>query len=152
MGRGQPRKIKSPEEMEALWEEYKEWCDNQTVLTHEFSQKFGEFVSQPLKKKITYTVEGFCLRKLKLARSAFYATYCNDPDYEDIVSRIEAECGLDAREKFETGQIPTQLAGLWMSKHGYTTKTDAELKADVTSQGTATQVIKFEGVLDEWSQ
>ena len=37
---------------------------------------------------------------------------------------MREECEVDARMKFETGQIPTQLAGLWMSNYGYTTKTD----------------------------
>ena len=36
---GRPLKIKSPEEMEQLWEEYKQVCDNQSVLTHEFKEK-----------------------------------------------------------------------------------------------------------------
>ena len=39
---GRPLKIKSPEEMEQLWEEYKQVCDDQEVLTHEFSSKNSE--------------------------------------------------------------------------------------------------------------
>jgi hypothetical protein len=46
---------------------------------------------------------------------------------------MKEECEIDARMKFETGQIPSQLAGLWMSKHGYTTKTDANVTADVVT-------------------
>ncbi len=145
------RSFESPEQLEDLWEDYKEYCDTKTVTVHEFAQKFGEFVSRELRKPVTYTIKGFC-RWAGIARSSFYASYADNPDYMDIVTRMEEECEVDAREKFETGQIPTQLAGLWMSKHGYTTKTDAELKADVKAEGTATQVIKFEGVLDEWSQ
>lgn len=145
------RVFKSPKDMEKKWEEYKEWCDNQSVLTHEFSAKNSKFVSKELKKKITYTIEGFCVW-VKIARQNFYETYTNDENYRDIVMRMKEECEIDARAKFETGQIPTQLAGLWMSKHGYTNKTEAEMKADVKSDVKTEQVIKFEGVLDSWSQ
>ena len=67
---GRPRKIKTPAEMEKRWEEYKAKCDNQSVLTHEFSAARAEFVSKELRKKITYTIEGFCVF-LKLSRTAF---------------------------------------------------------------------------------
>ena len=127
---GRPRKIKSVKTMEKAWEEYKEHCDNQVVLTHEFSQRSSMFVSAPLKRKTTYTIEGFCVF-IGIARSKFYQTYADDEEYGDLVSRIREECEIDARIKFETGQIPTQLSGLWMSKYGYTTKTDATLNADL---------------------
>ena len=70
-----------------------------------------------------------------LSRSAFYATYGDDERYSDIVTRMREECEVDARRKFELSMIPSQLAGLWMSKHGYTTKTDA------TANVTGTQVV-----------
>lgn len=125
-----PRKITSVQAMETAWEEYKEFCDNQVVLTHEFSQRSSEFVSANLRKKITYTIEGFCVF-IGIARSKFYQTYAEDERYGDLVSRMREECEMDARMKFETGQIPTQLSGLWMSKYGYTTKTDTNLNADL---------------------
>ena len=46
--RGQPRKFKSPEMMAELWEDFKEECDNKTVVRTEFSQnmlKLCSFVS-----------------------------------------------------------------------------------------------------------
>lgn len=55
---GRPLKIKTPEEMEQLWEKYKADCDNQEVLTHDFSSKNSKFVSAKLKRSITYTIEG----------------------------------------------------------------------------------------------
>ena len=113
---GRPLKIKSPEEMEQLWEEYKQVCDDQEVLTHEFSSKNSEFVSAKLKRSITYTIEGFCVY-LGIARSKFYETYAGKKRYGDIVTRIREECEADARKKFELQVIPSQLAGLWMSKY-----------------------------------
>ena len=50
---------------------------------------------------------------------------------------MREECEVDARTKFEIGAIPSQLAGLWMSNYGYTTKTEA--KANVT--GTQTVIV-----------
>ena len=120
---GRPRKIKSVKALEEAWEEYKEMCDDQTVLAHEFSAKNSEFVSAELKRSITYTIEGFCVY-IGLARSKFYSTYGEDERFGDTVTRMREECEVDARRKFETGMIPTQLAGLWMSNYGYTTKTD----------------------------
>lgn len=127
---GRPRKIKSVKALEAAWAEYKAFCDNQMVMSHEFSQRSSVFVSAELQRKVTYTIEGFCVF-IGLARSKFYDTYANDDAYRDMVTRMKEECEVDARTKLETGQIPSQLAGLWMSHYGYTTKADATIDADV---------------------
>jgi hypothetical protein len=129
---GRNRKISSTKKMADLWEKYKEFCDNQMVMSHDFSQKQSEYVSAELKKRITYTIEGFCVF-IGLTRSAFYDTYEKDEKYSDMVTRMREECEVDARKKFETGELPPQLAGLWMSRHGYTTKTDTSL--DTTDMG-----------------
>lgn len=126
---GRPRKIKSAAEMERLWDEYKAYCDNQSVLTHEFSAARAEFVSKELKKKITYTIEGFCVF-LKLSRTAFYDYYASDDRFADLVTRIREECEMDARGKFETGQIPSQLSGLWMSRYGYGVNNNVKVDAE----------------------
>lgn len=139
---GRPRKIKSVKALEEAWEEYKDKCDNKKVVAHEFSAKNSEFVTDVLRRSITYTIEGFCVY-IGLARSKFYETYAEDERYRDTVTRMREECEVDARTKFETGQIPTQLAGLWMSNYGYTTKTDT--KANVTG----TQQVVIVDDLDE---
>ena len=131
---GKPRKFRSVKALEEAWTEYKHDCDNQTVLTHEFNAKHGKFVSAELTRAITYTIEGFCMY-IGLSRSAFYSTYGKDEKYSDMVTRMREECEVDARRKFELSMIPSQLAGLWMSKHGYTTKTDTDAKV------TGTQVV-----------
>lgn len=127
---GRPRKFKTVKALEEAWEEYKAWCNNQTVLTHEFSSKNSEFVSKELKRSITYTIEGFCVY-VGLARSTFYQIYGEDERFSDIVTRMKEECEIDARMKFELGVIDPKLAGLWMSKHGYTTKTDTNVSGSV---------------------
>ena len=58
---GRPRKFKSVKALEDAWEQYKEWCNNQKVLTHDFSSKNSEFVSAELKRFVTCTIEGFCV-------------------------------------------------------------------------------------------
>ncbi len=122
---GRPRKF-TPESLADAWEKYKKKCDAHTVLKTEFSQRNSQFVTAEIPAPITYTILGFCI-DCNLARSKFYADYADNPRYGDIVMRMEAECEQDAREKFESGAIPTQLSGLWMSKHGYTTKTDTNV-------------------------
>lgn len=123
---GKRLRFKTPEELEETWVMYKADCDNQMVLTHDFSSKNSEFVSEELKRSITYTIEGFCVFA-GIPRSAFYDTYAKRNKYSDIVTRMKEECEVDARKKFELQVIPSQLAGLWMSKYGYTTKQDTNI-------------------------
>ena len=124
-----PRKFRTSKVLEAKWEEYKKKCNNRVVLTHDFSSKNSEFVSAELRRSVTYTIEGFCVFS-GISRQSFYDYYAEDERFADIVTRMKEECEIDAREKFELGVIPSQLAGLWMSKYGYTTKQDviAEVK------------------------
>ena len=125
------RKISSPEQMEQLWEQYKEYCDNYQVTQTEFSGKESRFVEGTVKKPITYTIEGFCVY-IGLARSKFYETYAESEEYRDIVTRMRDESEADVRKKFETGTIPTQLSALWMSKFGYATKQQTDINASMS--------------------
>lgn len=120
---GRPRKFKTAKALAEAWEAYKAWCNNQSVLTHDFSAKNSEFVSKELKRSVTCTIEGFCVWA-EMPRSIFYDTYAADSRYSDIVTRMREECEVDARMKFELGVIDTRLAPLWMGKHGYSTKAD----------------------------
>lgn len=123
---GRLRKFKTVKQLEEAWEAYKTDCNNQMVLTHDFSSKNSEFVSKELKRSITYTIEGFCVFA-GISRAAFYERYADNERYADIVTRMKEECEVDARKKFELGVIDSRLAGLWMSKHGYTTKSDTNI-------------------------
>lgn len=127
---GRPRKFKTVKALEEAWEEYKADCNNRTVLTHDFSSKNSEFVSAKLQRSVTYTIEGFCVFA-GISRSKFYADYADTEKYGDMVTRMREECEIDAREKFELGVIPSQLAGLWMSHYGYSTKTDSTVAGAV---------------------
>lgn len=132
---GRTAKIKTVKAMEELWEAYKAECDSQEVLTHDFSSKNSEFVSAKLKRSITYTIEGFCIY-VGISRQAFYKNYAENEKYVDIVTRMREECEVDARKKFELQVIPPQLAGLWMSKYGYTTKMDANVSGSLDVEKT----------------
>ena len=121
---GRPRKFKTAKAMSEAWDQYKSWCNNQTVLTHDFSSKNSEFVSAELKRSVTYTIEGFCVWA-GLARRAFYDTYAENEKFSHIVTRMREECEVDARMKFELGAIDTKLAPLWMSRHGYSARTES---------------------------
>ena len=137
MTAGRPRKIKTPEDMEQLWLEYKEYCNNREVMVHEFSSKECRHVSSKLNKSVTYTIEGFCVF-IGLARSKFYETYAESEEFRDLVTRIREESEQDVRDKFELGIIPTQLSGLWMSRYdGYSTKQQVDLNAQVSEADRA---------------
>lgn len=138
---GRQRKFNSVKALEETWEEYKADCDSQMVLTHDFSAKNSEFVSKELRRNITYTIEGFCVFA-GISRSKFYANYADNEKYGDIVTRMKEQCEVDARKKFELSIIPAQLAGLWMSKYGYTTKTDTNVSGNLTIEQT-----KLDGII-----
>lgn len=121
---GRPRKFKTAKTLANAWDQYKDWCNNQEVLTHSFSAKNSEFVSATLKRSVTYTIEGFC-SFAGISRAAFYARYAGDKQFVDIVTRMREECEVDARMKFELGVIDAKLAPLWMSKYGYGAKVEA---------------------------
>lgn len=140
---GRTRKFNSEKALAKIWEEYKADCDNQLVLTHDFSSKNSEFVSKELRRSVTYTIEGFCVYA-GISRAAFYERYADNDEFADIVTRMKEECEVDARKKFELSIIPSQLAGLWMSKYGYTTKTDTNVSGDLTIEQT-----KLDGIIKQ---
>ena len=140
---GRRPKITSKKQMEDLWASYKDDCDNQMVLTHDFSSKNSEFVSKDLKRCITYTIEGFCVFAC-ISRQAFYKDYAKNDKFIDIVTRMREECEVDARKKFELQAIPSQLAGLWMGRYGYTTKQDTNVSAAQSDEKT-----KLDRIIDQ---
>ncbi len=139
---GRTRKFRSVKALEEAWEAFKADCDSQLVLTHDFSSKNSEFVSKDLKRSITYTIEGFCVFA-GISRASFYEYYADDERYADTVTRMREECEVDARKKFELQMIPSQLAGLWMSNYGYSTK------ADTSFAGTIPVVISGDEMLED---
>lgn len=140
---GRHRKIKSVKALEEAWDGFKHYCDNQNVLTHDFSAKNSEFVSAELKRSITYTIEGFC-RYIGITRQSFYVTYGQDPRYADIFTRIREECEVDARRKFELGMIPERLAALWMGRYGYSAKADMTHDVHTSEDDPLTQALREE--------
>ena len=119
------KKFKTPEELLYKWKEYKDYCNNQDVLVHDFSSKNSEFVSAKLKKSVTYTIEGFCVFA-GISRQAFYKDYADNRRYVDIVTRMREECEIDARMKFETGVIP-YAAGRTMDEQIWATRQSRKL-------------------------
>lgn len=77
-----------------------------------------------------------------MTEANFYITYVNDEhhgisekareEFKLVIACMKEECENDARQKFENGTIDPKLAGLWMSKHGYTTNVDQKVDADMT--------------------
>lgn len=110
-----------PEKLAELWEEFKEKCDTKTAAKYDFSAKAAKFVSAEVPQPVSYTIEGFCVFA-GIQRQFFYSNYDTNKKYSDIISHIREECEVNVRNNFEQGNIPTQLAPLWMSKFGYSSK------------------------------
>ena len=109
--------------MERLWEAYKKQCDNKFAMHYGLNMKTGDIVGKEVRKAVTYTVVGFCTF-IGIAVENYYNTYGHADEFRQTLARIRQECEVDAREKFELGIIPTQLAPLWMSNYGYSTKNE----------------------------
>jgi len=118
---GRSRKFKTARALSDAWEEYKTWCDSRKAMTHGFSSKNSAFVSKNLQRSVTYTIEGFCAH-VGISRQSFYETYAGR--FPDTFTRMREECEVDSRMKFELGIIDSRLAPLWMSRYGYSAKTD----------------------------
>lgn len=126
---GRERIFKTPAAMVAAWKKYKKFCDGYTVKSRMVEGERERIIEQS--RPLTYTVEGFCAF-MGLSRQAFYKTYSEREEFREAVERIREECEVDARVKFETGQIPSKLAGLWMARYGYVSKpTAVDDKSDV---------------------
>lgn len=131
------RRIASARALATEWEEYKAACDSYSttcITDTETTTADGTEavrVERTETHPVSYTIVGFCAH-LGISRAAWYATYERDPRFVDIVARIHTECEVDVRRKFETGQINSRLAPLWMSKYGYGARVEAttEHKAD----------------------
>lgn len=123
------RIFKNAAAMSSAWNKYKKWCDEHTVRSRMIEGERERVIEQS--KPLTYTIEGFCAYN-KISRQAFNKTYSDNEEFRRIVECIREECEVDARQKFETGQIPSKLAGLWMARYGYVSKpTATEDKSDV---------------------
>lgn len=125
-----PRKFATARALEKAWAEYKIWCSARPVVVREFSARNSEFVSEKITRTVTLSIEGFCAWA-GLSRSAFYDTYGGSEAFSDTVTRMREECEVDARMKFELGEIDAKLAGLWMSRYGYSTRSETDLSGAV---------------------
>ena len=125
----QNRKFKTPTDLERAWDNYKAFCDSHTVIQRTVEDGRERKIEQS--RPLTYTIEGFCTH-VRISRQGFYKIYSAKKQYAPVFERIKDECEVDARQKFETGQLPCKLAGLWMSRYGYTAKpTSAESESDI---------------------
>ena len=115
MGRG--AKIESEEELENKWEEYKIYCDNQEVTVHRYHEEEDSYKAYKVNKRIIYNIKGFCAF-IGISSTSFYNSYTEK--YKELTEYIKTECEADARRKFETGEVSSKLAPLWM--YNYTSK------------------------------
>jgi hypothetical protein len=116
----------TPKTMEKKFEEYKHHCETRTVLKTDFSAKLGQHITTEIPAPVSCDIKGF-FGYMGMTPQAFYATYDKDPNFDSVIARIKLACENSKREGFEQGRIPSQLAGLWMSNYGYSTKVDSNI-------------------------
>lgn len=127
------RKFKTAAQLRGAWKRYKQYCDEHTVMQR--TEEDGRERVIKLSRPLTYTIEGFCVYN-HITRQAFYKTYSCREEFCDVVEQMRDECCVDARKKFETGQLPAKLASLWMSHYGYSSRP--------TLSDTDTEILRFE--------
>ena len=76
------------------------------------------------------TIKGFCLWS-GISVQAWYNNYTDNPIFAPTVAQITADCEYETRGLFEDGQIPSNLAALWMGGYGYSTKQEQDIKGGV---------------------
>lgn len=118
---GKPRRFPEPRDLEKAWEDYKEHCNKFEIKVVEFNKYKGKYVERFINKPISPTIKGFAVYS-KFTRQSLYDTYKDKEGYCDIFACMQEEVEVISRTLFETGQLPTQIAPLWMSKHGYSNK------------------------------
>lgn len=124
------RRFSSPEEMLEEYNRFKQKCASHTVKRTTFSQSLAKHITEEIPSPVTCSINGFCVFA-RINKNNFYDTYSHDPAYADVISYITQDCEADAREKFEDGAIPAQLAPLWMGAYGYSTKQEQNIKGGV---------------------
>jgi hypothetical protein len=127
---GRKKKIPSVRRLEEMWAAYREDCDQRTMKRTDFSPKLGIHVTSEVPAPVSYEIKGFCAY-IGMTEQNFYATYNKDPDFESVIARMRQDCENSKREGFEQGRYPSQLAGLWMSRYGYTVRQDTNVTGNV---------------------
>lgn len=137
------RVFPSVKSFERAWESYKESCDHHERRIVTVSKKTGEIIDITVPAPLTYTLKGFCLFA-GISEQALNETYWRDKRFLEPLTRARAECEVDARRKFETGELDPKLAALWMSNYGYSTRTEAKVDTRMDEEKT-----KLDDILDQ---
>ena len=125
-------KFRTPKAMYDAWCEYKEYCDGKTKFVTTFSQRESRHITEEVPAPVSYSIKGFC-NWIGMTYENFNLTYekSNSDRFNHVIARMLSECEIDTKEKLETARIEPRLAGLLLSKYGYSTT--VEQKTDFTN-------------------
>ena len=124
------RRFASPDDMWMEYQAFSDHCASHTVKRTTFSQQLAKHVTEDIPSPVSKSINGFCVYA-GINRKTFDETYGHDPVFDDVIERMMRDCETDAREKFEDGTIPAQLAALWMGSYGYSTKQEQDITGGV---------------------
>lgn len=141
---GRPTKIKDPEEMAKLFQEYIKTCDNYTIPRTDFSGKNAIHVTTEINHPAPPTMVGFALF-IGIAEQNLYATYdIEGTPYHEVLSCIREVIHAKQVTMLANGQIAPQLASLLLAKHGY--KLPAQM---VDESGLEQSIEKLDRLMDK---
>lgn len=119
---GQPRKWDTPEELEAIMNEYFDWCDDYTE--NESVYQNGNYVGErEVKRPKPYTVAGLCLW-LDIDRLTLI-NYTKDNKFFNTIRRGKLRIEQQLEEKLLTG-FSSGVAFNLKNNFGYKDKTEVD--------------------------
>lgn len=120
------------EDMIEQYQEYKysDKCLNHTKTRTIIDKDTISAVEIEVKSPRSPTIKGFC-SYVGITTAAWYSNYADNPAFSQAVALITADCESETRGLFEDGQIPANLAALWMGGYGYSTKQEQDIKGGV---------------------
>lgn len=128
----------TPDELKTKWEDYKK--SRQDNMRTETYWSDGKKHAIEVPRPLPYFIKGFCIF-IGQTEQNFYKTHDKNPKLVELVTRMRMECEMSKVDAFIKEDAPSQIAGLILSKHGYTTK--VEQKSEVTN----TNEIKLDNIL-----
>lgn len=103
---GQPRILKGIEHLEQLFEDYKQWRDENPILKHVHVGRDGESKREELRRPLTNEgFQNYCYKVVGDVHNYFENTDGRYPEYKEICSRIKQEIRQD--------QIEGGMAGIY---------------------------------------
>jgi hypothetical protein len=129
---GRPKAIESPEALERLFEDYKQWIKDNPYMVHDFVGKDAEEVERRKQRPLSWVgFEGFLARNKILVHLGNYEQNTDGAytEYLPIIRALKKECSSDIIEGAMAGVYNANLAA---RLEGLADKKELEAQVNIT--------------------